>query len=257
MDNSNRVPLVSIITPVYNAERFIAETIECVQGQTYSNWEMLLVDDCSSDNGVNIIREYAKNDPRIKLFQLETNSGAAVARNTAINNSIGKYIAFLDSDDGWVPEKLEKQVGFMEERDLAFTFTSYRIMKENGELTDSIVKVPHEITYNELLKNTIIGCLTVMINKEKVKDIQMVNIRTRQDLVLWLSILKRGITAYGMQEVLANYRKVEGSISSNKIKVAKRNWYVYRHIEKLSFPRATWVFMNYALNSVKKMIETR
>jgi teichuronic acid biosynthesis glycosyltransferase TuaG len=248
----NKQPLVSVITPVYNASRFIAETIQSVQAQTYQNWEMILVDDQSKDNSREIIQEFVNKDPRIRLIVLEKNSGAAVARNTAINNARGKYIAFLDSDDLWLPTKLQKQVQFMEENEIEFSFTNYKIIKENGEHTNQVVEVPKKITYDELLKNTIIGCLTVMLNIEKLGKVQMENIRTRQDFVLWLSILKKGYTAYGLQEVLALYRKVEGSISSNKFKAAKQNWKVYREIEQLPLLKAVWCFAWYAFNAIKK-----
>lgn len=246
-------PLVSIITPVYKAEKFIEETIKSVQGQTYSNWEMLLVDDVSPDHSVEIIQQYIAEDDRIKLIQLEENSGAAIARNTAIKHSKGKYIAFLDSDDLWLPEKLMKQVRFMQEGNKSFSFTAYGIIKEDGLKTGKEVRVPENINYDGLLKNTIIGCLTVMLDKEQIGKIEMLNIRTRQDFVLWLDILKRGHLAHGLDEVLAYYRKVEGSISSNKIKTAKRNWYVYREIEKLSLPKAVYSFIGYAFNALKKI----
>lgn len=248
----HKQPLVSIITPVYNAEKFISDTVDSVRNQTYQNWEMILVDDVSKDSSVSIIQDYMKLDNRIKLIQLTENSGAAVARNTAIEAAEGKYIAFLDSDDLWYSNKLEKQIEFMMENDYAFSFTNYRLMNEDGELLDKVIKVPKEIDYDDYLKNTIIGCLTVVLDKEKIKDIKMTNIRTRQDFVLWLSILKRGFKAYGLQEELASYRKVAGSISSNKWKTAKRNWKVYREIEKLSFFKALYCFTLYAYNGLKK-----
>ncbi|MCM3727692.1 glycosyltransferase family 2 protein [Neobacillus cucumis] len=245
-------PLVSIITPVYKAEKFIAETIQSAQEQTYKNWEMILVNDQSPDNSVKIINEFAVSDKRIRLLNLPTNSGAAIARNTAIKAANGKYIAFLDSDDLWHPEKLTKQIKFMEERNLPFAFTGYEIMKEDGTRTGKIVHVPESIDYNGLLRNTIIGCLTVVLNKEMIGRIEMVNIRTRQDFVLWLDILKRGYIAYGLDEALAYYRKVEGSISSNKLKAAKRNWQVYRQIEKLSLLKSIISFTGYAYHAIKK-----
>ncbi|PLS04332.1 glycosyltransferase family 2 protein [Neobacillus cucumis] len=245
-------PLVSIITPVYKAEKFIAETIKSVQQQTYENWEMILVNDVSPDNSVKIINTFAEADSRIRLVNLEENSGAAVARNTAIKFSKGKYIAFLDSDDLWHPDKLMKQIRFMEKGNLPFSFTAYEIMEENGTRTGKIVHVPDNIDYDGLLKNTIIGCLTVVLNKETIGHIEMVNIRTRQDFVLWLDILKRGHLAYGLDETLAYYRKVEGSISNNKIKAAKRNWYVYRKIEKLSLLKSITSFTGYAYHAIKK-----
>ncbi|MEA3320536.1 MAG: glycosyltransferase family 2 protein [Bacillota bacterium] len=246
--------LVSVITPSYNAEKFISATIESVRTQTYTNWEMIIVDDCSKDTTREILKEYAEIDPRIKPIFLEENSGAAVARNTALKIAQGDYVAFLDSDDLWVPDKLEKQLAFMQNNDYAFSFTAYNLMDENGKPLDKVIHVPKQIDYKGLLKNTIIGCLTVMIDTRKVEPLQMPLIRTRQDFALWLKVLRQGHIAYGMQEPLANYRIVEGSISSNKLKTAKRNWYVYREIEKLSLPYASWCFVNYAFYAIKKRV---
>jgi teichuronic acid biosynthesis glycosyltransferase TuaG len=247
------LPLISVITPSYNAAKVIKNTMKSVQMQTYDNWEMIIVDDCSKDDTVAIIKAEQQLDNRIKLIELKENSGAAVARNTAINYANGSFIAFLDSDDQWTEEKLEKQLQFMLEKDVAFSFTAYRLMDENGEVLQKVVNAPKVVNYNFLLKNTIIGCLTVMLNIEKLGKVQMPKIRTRQDLALWLSILKKGNNAYGLNEPLAYYRKVKGSISSNKMKMAKQNWLVYRQIEKLGFLRAAWSFANYAWNSVKKI----
>ncbi|EJS49437.1 TPA: glycosyltransferase family 2 protein [Bacillus thuringiensis] len=244
--------LVSIITPSYNASSFIKETIQSVQSQTYTNWEMIIIDDVSKDNTCELIKEEIKKDNRIRLIELQENCGAAIARNTGINNARGKYAAFLDSDDLWLPEKLEKQLTFMENNDVAFSFTGYQIMNQDGTLTDKIVHVPEKINYNGLLKNTIIGCLTVMLDIEKLGKVQMPNIRTRQDTATWLKILRQGHYAYGLDEVLSKYRKVENSISSKKFKMAKMNWKLYREIEELSIPKSAWCFINYALNGVVK-----
>lgn len=184
---------VSIITPVYNSEKFINDTISSVLNQTYTNWEMILVDDCSTDNSKKIINEYVEKDSRFKYIKLSQNSGAAVARNTAIKAATGRFLAFLDSDDAWEPEKLDLQIKFMIENKVGFSFTSYKIVDENGKPTGKIVSVPSTINYEELLKNTIIGCLTVVIDKDVVGDIQMPNLRARQDFVTWLSILKKDI----------------------------------------------------------------
>lgn len=254
MINMGTNDLISVIIPTYNAEKYILETINSVKSQTYQNWEMIIVDDCSKDNTVEIIKKEAKNDSRIKLIQLSQNCGAAIARNTAIRNAKGKYIAFLDSDDLWYPEKLEKQVAFMQENDIAFSFTSYRIINEDGTETDKIINVPKEINYKGLLKNTIIGCLTVMLDVSKLGLVQMPNIRTRQDTALWLSILKRGHKAYSIQEPLAKYRKVRGSISSNKLKMARQTWRMYRDLENLNVLHASWCFVNYAWNALKKSV---
>lgn len=245
---------ISIITPIYNAERFLKDTIDSVRKQTYENWEMILVDDCSTDNSANIIKEYMKQDDRIKYIKLDVNSGAAVARNTAIEKSQGRFLAFLDSDDIWKSNKLESQIKFMTDNKVGFSFTSYDIMDEDGKLTGKIVKAPKVIDYDYLLKNTIIGCLTVMLDKEIIGDVRMPLIRTRQDLATWLSILKKGHRAYGMSESLSKYRVVEGSISSNKLKMAKRNWRLYRDIEKLSVAKSMYVFSCYALNAIKKRV---
>ena len=245
-------PLVSIVTPVYNSEQFITDTIESVQAQTYSNWELILVDDCSTDSSTDYIKKFVKTDSRISLYCLDENGGAAIARNKGIQHCNGKYLAFLDSDDLWKHNKLEKQVAFMEKGNKLFSFTGYELMKEDGTLRNKVINVPSEVTYNTLLKNTIIGCLTVMLNIEELGKVQMPTIRTRQDFVLWLSILKKGHVAYGLQENLAQYRKVSTSISNNKLKAAKRNWEIYRQFEKLSFLKACYVFISYAWNGLRK-----
>lgn len=253
MDKANQ-PLVTVVTAAYNCARFIRETVSSVQAQSYQNWEMILVNDCSTDNTLDILNEISLSDERVKVISLEENGGAAVARNRALKEAKGKYVAFLDSDDLWLPQKLEKQIAFMEEKDLAFTFTAYETMDEQGDSVGTIVNVPQQIDYKGLLKNTIIGCLTVVINVEKTGMLQMPNIRTRQDFALWLAVLRRGFIAYGMNEVLARYRKVSGSISSNKWKAAKRNFYIYRHVEKLSLPYSIYCFVHYAWTSAKKHI---
>ena len=246
---------VSIVTPAYNAERFIHEAIESVINQTYSNWEMIIVDDCSTDETTDIVKNYQQKDDRIKLIELEENSGSAVARNTAMDHATGRYLAFLDSDDLWTPEKLDKQLKFMVDNDIAFSFTRYVRMQEDGTLTRGISEAPKQIGYEDLMKQCIIGCLTVMLDKEKIGHLRMINIRTRQDYAFWLTITRKGFPAYGIPEVLAKYRLVENSISSNKIKAAKQNWHLYRHIEKHSLPKSIWYFSNYAIKSVLTLIK--
>lgn len=244
--------LVSIITPVYNAEKFVAETIKSVQAQSYTNWEMILVDDVSSDNSEKIIKEFQEKDNRIKYIKLKENSGAAVARNMAIENAKGRYIAFLDSDDLWKPEKLEKQIKFMNDNNYGFTFTSYELMKEDGTKLNKLVKVPNRIDYDGLLKNTIIGCLTVVVDREIVGDFRMPLLRKGQDTATWLKILKTYEYCYGINENLAEYRLVQGSISSNKIGALKRTWNTYRNVERLNFIKCSYVFTCYTLNAIKK-----
>lgn len=247
-------PLVSIITPVYNAERFLSDTIKSVQNQTYKNWEMLLVDDCSKDNSAQIIKEFQKYDNRIKYIKLEKNSGASVSRNTGIKNAKGRFIAFVDSDDIWKPEKLEIQIKYMLKENLGFTFTSYRYMKENGELTKKIAKAPSKINYNGLLKNTIIGCSTVVIDTDIVEYFEMPLVRRGQDTATWLQILRKEKYAYGIEQDLVNYRLVGESLSSNKIIALKRTWNTYRNVEKLGLLKSSYVFCFYVFNAIKKRI---
>jgi teichuronic acid biosynthesis glycosyltransferase TuaG len=242
--------LVSIITPSFNSSRFIEECIGSVLSQKYDNWELLIVDDCSSDNTCELIKKY--NDTRIVLIQLENNIGPAEARNVAIRQAKGKYIAFLDSDDFWEPQKLEKQISFMEKEDIAFSFSAYQPMSEDGSKLYSIIHAPKIVTYSSYLKNTIIGCLTVVIDREKTGDFEMPNIRSSHDMVLWLLIMRRGFTAYGLDENLAKYRIVSTSNTASKWHAAKDVWKVYREIEKLSFFYSSWCFLNYAFNALIK-----
>ncbi|AJO59925.1 glycosyltransferase family 2 protein [Bacillus subtilis] len=251
---TNWKPLVSVITPSYNARDYIEDTVHSVLDQSHPHWEMIIVDDCSTDGTRDILQQYEKIDERIHVVYLEENSGAAVARNKALERAQGRYVAFLDSDDKWKKDKLEKQLEFMMERSCAFSFTGYSLMAQDGTPLDKFIHAPESLTYDDALKNTIIGCLTVMIDREQTGQIQMPNIRTRQDLATWLSLLKKGFTAYGMNECLAEYRLVNNSISSNKWKAARKTWFVYREIERLHFMKATWCFVQYAKNAVKKRL---
>lgn len=162
--NENKIDeMITIITPVYNCEKLIEETIKCVQYQSYTNWEMILVDDCSTDLSSEIIKKIAKKDSRIKYLKLKTNSGAAVARNTALKNSKGRFIAYLDSDDLWKKSKLEKQIKYMTENNYAFTCTDYEKIDENGN-TLKIIRIPQKVNYNLFLRNTIIQTCGVMVD---------------------------------------------------------------------------------------------
>ncbi|KGF13008.1 glycosyl transferase [Peptostreptococcus sp. MV1] len=247
--------LVSIITPVYNAEEFIVETIESVQAQTFKDWELLLVDDCSKDSSGKLIEAKAKGDDRIKYIKLEKNSGAAVTRNIGLSEAQGRYVAFLDSDDIWKPEKLEKQLAFLADREVAFCFTSYRYTNSDGSPTSKVARAPEKIDYNGLLKNTIIGCSTVLIDRELMGDFMMTNVRRGQDTATWLHLLKRVDYAYGIYEDLVWYRIVKESLSHNKFNAIKRTWNTYRNIEKLSLWKASYVFIFYAYNAAKKRLK--
>lgn len=241
--------LVSIITPSYNSEKFISMTIDSVLRQTYRNWEMIIVDDASTDNTCTIIYDYCKKDNRIKLIRLKKNSGAAVARNRAIEKSKGKYIAFLDSDDIWLPEKLKIQVEFMLKNKHLFTYSAYKKIDEYG-IKIGIVGVPEKISYNGLLKTCVIGCLTAVYDAEMLGKIPMPLIEKRQDFGLWLKILKKIKFAYGIKEPLALYRVRHNSISSNKKNAAFFTWKVYRNIERLNIIISIYYFTHYAIKGI-------
>ncbi|GER67490.1 putative teichuronic acid biosynthesis glycosyltransferase TuaG [Weizmannia acidilactici] len=250
-----KAPCVSIITPAYNAGSTIEDTIESVIRQTFPDWEMIVVDDGSTDDTVKKLLRLEAEDSRIRVEALQENGGAARARNIALNYAKGRYVAFLDSDDRWKPEKLERQLGFMEKNGHAFTFTGYEMIGRDGNPLNKAVHAPSCVCYTDMLKNSIIGCLTVMIDRGQLGHIQMPNIRTRQDYATWLSILKQGTAAYGLDENLAEYRVGNNaSLSSNKWKMAKQNWYVYREMENLGLLAASWCFVHYAANAVRKRI---
>lgn len=234
--------LVSIITPSYNSANFITDTIESVLKQTYPHWELLITDDCSTDNSVEIIREYAKKDARIKLQKLEVNSGAGVCRNKSIEAAKGRYIAFCDSDDVWMPHKLEKQLLFMEEKRCALVYSSYMLMDEAGN-EEGIAVCRSNLDFNSLKRGNEIGCLTAVYDTARVGKVYMSPIRKRQDWGLWLDILAKCKVAYGMKEPLAYYRIRSGSISNNKLALVKPNINVYRTILKFPVLKAYLFFL--------------
>lgn len=244
-------PLVSIITPSFNSSRFIEDTVSSVLNQTYPHFELIIVDDCSKDSSWEMITAFSKKDERIKIYQLEKNSGAAAARNYGIQAANGKYLAFLDSDDLWDQHKLEVQVKFMESNNYTFSFTNYKMIDEKGNSLNKTVTCPSVIDYKSLLKNTTIGCLTVMLNIEQLGKPIMPNLQP-EDTALWLKILRNNNKAYCLQDVLASYRIVGNSASSNKLKVAKKMWIVYRKSENINRLKASWYFVHYAWNAVKK-----
>jgi len=244
-------PLVSIITPTYNSFEYVADTLLSVTSQEYMNWEHIIVDDASTDATQSVVEALAKRESRIRLIKLPVNSGAAVARNTAIRAAKGRYIAFLDADDLWLPHKLARQVAFMQETGAAFTYASFDLINESGSGIGR-VEVPQTATYSSLLKNNVIGCLTAMYDTKKTGKVEMPLIRKRQDLGLWLRILKDIPEAHGVSEVLGQYRIRPGSVSSNKLHAARHTWHLYRHIEGLPLPQAVYYFVCYAINGVRK-----
>lgn len=226
--------LVSVIVPAYNCEKFIGETIASVLAQTYKNWEMIIVDDKSSDSTRDIILASAKQDTRIKYYFLQENSGAAVARNTAMERAKGEYMAFLDSDDIWLPEKLEKQLSFMKENDVAFSSTSYELIDEESKTLGKLRLARPKTDYRRMLYSNVLGNSTVMYSVRKLGKFKIPDIRKRNDYVLWLAILKKEQYAVGMPDILLQYRVRKNSLSSNKFGLIKYHWYIYRKVEKLN-----------------------
>lgn len=253
--SKKQTELVSIVIPVYNAEKYIAETIESVLKQTYKNWELILVDDCSSDNSIGVIKPYL-SDPRIRLLKNRQNLHAALTRNKGIKSAKGRYLAFLDADDMWLPEKLEKQISFMEEQQCAFSFTSYEFADSNCIPNGKQVRVPETITYKQALRNTTIWTSTVifdlsMLTKEVVS---MPNILRGQDTATWWKVLRKTKKAYGFDNVSAYYRRQRESLSSNKITALKRTWYLYRNVEQLGLAESTSCFLFYCTRAILRRI---
>lgn len=226
-------PLVSIVIPVHNAEKYIGKTIESVKSQTYTNWEILLVDDCSLDDSVGVIESYLK-DERIVLIKNTENLKAAKSRNRGIEAAKGQLLAFLDADDIWDKDKLTKEVAFIKSQNCAFAYTSYEFGDEEARGTGKYVKVLPELEYKKALSRTIIFTSTVMFDLEKIskEEVMMPDVPS-EDTATWWKILRRGYKAYGLDESLTIYRRPEKSLSSNKFVAIKRIWFLYRKVEKL------------------------
>lgn len=240
--------LVFIITPTYNCAQYIGETIDTVISQTYINWEMIIVDDCSSDDTDKIVSKYQKRDSRIKYYRLANNSGAAVARTVAMRLASGKYIAFLDSDDLWMPNKLFVQLDFMIKNGYAFTCTSYEQINESGKTLNRIVRAVSRVNYNRLLLDCPVGNSTVMYDVSKMGKFEVPNIRKRNDDALWLKMLRVEPYIWGIPNVLVKYRIRPNSISVNKFSLVKYHWHLYRKIEQLNLLRSVfhvffWCFL--------------
>lgn len=223
--------LVSIITSTYNNEKYISATIEAIQSQTYPNWELLVTDDCSDDNSYGVVQSYIEKDPRIKLFKLNKNSGAGIARNNSIQHAKGRFIAFCDADDRWYPNKLEKQIGFMKNTGAHLSYSSYDVCDENNNII-GFVSCLKNLTYPKILRDNGIGCLTAIYDAEQIGKHYMPAIRKRQDWCLWIEIIKNYGAALGLKESLAIYRHRDDSISSNKFELLKYNFDVYNKVLK-------------------------
>ena len=243
-------PLVSIITPSYNAEKYLVQTIESVRKQSYQNWEMLIVDDYSVDRTLQIIESYCKKDDRIKLIRLESNQGATKARNRAIKEAQGRYIAFLDSDDIWFPEKLEKQMSFLQQNDLVLSYSAYETIDAHTHYINTR-NVPPVLTYEDMLKSNHIGNLTGIYDTNFFGKVYLKN-QGHEDYILWLELMKQIESTQGIQEPLAQYRITGTSLSSNKFKAMQWQWHIYRDVEKLGFLQSVYYFSWYIYYSLKK-----
>jgi teichuronic acid biosynthesis glycosyltransferase TuaG len=240
-------PLISIITPCFNSSNFIIETIHSVICQSYQNWEMIIVDDCSTDASVELIKAEVKADKRIKLFIQEQNGGAAKARAKAIKESNGEYIAFLDSDDLWLSNKLENQLKFMQINNYDFSFTKYEEINEAGDRTGIVIKGYEKVDYDLLLKSCPLGNSTVMYNAKKLGSFEIPDLKRSNDYALWLQIIKKTRFFYGLNEVLVLYRVRKKSISSNKFAKVKTHWHIFRNIEKISFIKSMKLLLGWML----------
>ena len=249
--------LVSIIVPVYNVKKYIIATIESVLAQTYTNWELLLIEDGSTDGTKEFVAEYleANPDERIHFHVIEENIGAAAARNYGMDISKGRFVTYLDSDDLWMADKLEKQVAFMLEKQAAFSFTGYEFADASGTGTGKVVKVPETIHYKQALQNTTIFTSTVMFDTTLLpkSGLHMPHVKS-EDTALWWRILRGGVTAYGLNENMVLYRRIGGSLSSNKIEALRRIWNLYRKEEKLSIPFSVYNFCLWAWRAVKRRV---
>ncbi len=246
--------LVSVIIPVYNAEKYIAEVIQCLQRQTYENWELIFVDDCSTDQSVEIIQTYVEQSTKMHLYRNDRNQGPAFSRNQGIRMAKGRYLAYMDADDLCDAAKLEKQIRFMKEKGCAFCFHGYEFAGEDGIRNGKVVHVPEAITYQEALRNTTISTITVMFDRKQIPDeLLFMPLNARgEDTATWWQILRNGYTAYGIDEPLSVYRRSARTRSSNKLDAVYGTWKMYRRNEKLGLAKSLYCFTGYIINAIKR-----
>ena len=251
------MPQISIVVPVYNAEKYIEQTVDMVMKQTFTDWELILVEDCSKDNSAEVLRslESELQDARIRVIYKEKNEGAAKARNTGIDAATGKYLAFLDADDIWMENKLSDELAFMQNKQAAFVFTAYEFGDENAVGTGKIVKVPEILTYKKALSRTIIFTSTTMFDVSVLgKDLVKMPAVPSEDTATWWRILRSGYVAYGYPEVTTIYRRPPQSLSSNKGTAIYRIWYLYREVEKLPVIASMFYFVGWAFRATLRRL---
>tara|TARA_R110001592_G_scaffold85353_1_gene252175 strand:+ start:16614 stop:17375 length:762 start_codon:yes stop_codon:yes gene_type:complete len=248
---------VSIIMPTYNVGHVVSQTIESVLNQTYSNWELVIVDDCSNDNTLDIVKKYASKYENIKFIESKYNNGAGISRNLGIQSAQGRFLAFLDSDDIWFPEKLERQIFYMKANEFPICHTAFNFINEAGETRSGAVYVSASINLIDNLKTTEIGTSTAVIDRNLISEsIYFSEVRARQDLKLWIKLLGAGYLSHGINEVLVSYRVRPGSVSSNKIKMLWVTWVVYWNIENLSIIDKITCYLNYVFNAISKRVKS-
>ena len=248
---------ISIVVPVYNAAKYIEQTVSMVQKQTYTDWELILVEDCSKDESRKVLQnlENSLRDSRIRVIYKKKNEGAAKARNTGVMAATGEYLAFLDADDIWKETKLEKELAFMKQKDAAFVFTSYEFGDEQGNGTGKFVNVPDTLNYKQALSRTVIFTSTTLFDLKKLgKELVTMPVVPSEDSATWWQILRAGYTAYGFQEVTTVYRRPPKSLSSNKGKAIQRIWYLYRKVERLSLPVSIFCFIGWAVRATLRRL---
>lgn len=246
------IPVISIIMPTHNSALYIEQSIRSVISQSYQSWELVIVDDASTDRTPELLRYWDKLDGRIVICFLQVNSGPAFARNRGLAIARGRYVAFLDSDDCWHPDKLDRQLAFMDRGSFAFTCTGFEIMDADGNRL-GLAPIPHgELGYNDILSNCTIGCSTVMLDRHRLAAIQFPDMRSRQDFALWLNLLRDGTKAIGIPEILTQYRLSPSGVSRNKWRAARQMWKVYREHERFGFFKSFRCFLVYAWNGFLK-----
>jgi len=258
MTNTSPHLQVSIICPVYNAELYLGETISSVLSQTYPHWELLIVIDAkSTDQSLSLAKEWSSKDSRILILESIANLGVANNRNYGIQKAKGDFIAFLDADDLWFPQKLEKQILFMTSKSIDFSFHAYQQINKSGQQLPLLRHVPDQITYTDLLKTNAIGCLTVMVRSSLLKQFSFKPHLPHEDFLLWLELLKHIPCAYGLNDVLAFYRIVPSSRSSNKKLAALDRWSIYRKVLGLNVLKSIYYFSFYSFIAIFQRLKAR
>ena len=263
MNSSDRpasawVPGVAVIMPCYNGAKTLEESVRSVIAQTWTEWQLMIVDDGSTDDSPRLLRELANTDPRIVVIRNEKPSGASAARNKALKNTRARYAAFLDCDDKWLPHKLEKQLTAMQEHGAALACGPYDVMDGASHVIGHVPSSPGRLTYRGLLSNNFVGCLTAIVDRSLCGDIQFdTALRSSEDYHVWLGILKRGLVAVCVPETVAVYRVHGKSLSSNKLAAARNRWRVYREFEKHGVLTSAFYFAIYAITGVLKMLDMR